>query len=276
MKKPRTASGYDTQQTSLVRATCLYVATKLGDLVDDVIVVGGLVPSLIIEQADEIEKHVGTMDLDIGLQIALLDDKRYEALTDRLESAGFGPDTNEKGVRTRQRWKLDKPRVTVDFLIPPSRPGDRGGALRDIEPDFAAIIAPGLRLAFIDAIVVTLIGETIRGEEAKREIRVCGAAAFVVMKSIALRLRGENKDAYDIVYVARNVDGGIAALAERLRTLSAEPEVREALGYLRDDFASINSIGPRRYSEFLFDTIEDNACADAWSALRTLLDQVQE
>lgn len=35
-------------------------------------------------------------------------------------------------------------------LIEPTRPDDRGGALRDIEPDFAAIIAPGLHLAFVD------------------------------------------------------------------------------------------------------------------------------
>jgi hypothetical protein len=27
-----------------VRATCLYVATKLGDLMDELVVVGGLVP----------------------------------------------------------------------------------------------------------------------------------------------------------------------------------------------------------------------------------------
>jgi hypothetical protein len=33
-----------------VRQTCLYVATKLGDLLDELVVVGGLVPSLLIPE----------------------------------------------------------------------------------------------------------------------------------------------------------------------------------------------------------------------------------
>ncbi len=39
--KPRRASEYRSDQVALVRSTCLYVATKLGDLMEDVVVVGG-------------------------------------------------------------------------------------------------------------------------------------------------------------------------------------------------------------------------------------------
>ena len=56
--------------------------------------------------------------------------------------------------------------MTVDFLIPPSLEGDRAGRLRDIEPDFAAIIAPGLRCAFRDRQRVTIGGRTLFGEKA--------------------------------------------------------------------------------------------------------------
>ncbi|HEX7478484.1 MAG TPA: hypothetical protein VF331_11800 [Polyangiales bacterium] len=41
--KPKRASEYKSEQVELVRATCLYVATKLGDLMDELVVVGGLV-----------------------------------------------------------------------------------------------------------------------------------------------------------------------------------------------------------------------------------------
>ncbi len=34
--KPKRASEYRSEQVALVRSTCLYVATKLGDLTDDV------------------------------------------------------------------------------------------------------------------------------------------------------------------------------------------------------------------------------------------------
>lgn len=65
-------------------------------------------------------------------------------------------DKNDDGNPTRQRWAITNAgTVTVDFLIPPSREGYRGGKVRDIEPDFAAIIAPGLRCACRDRKPVT-------------------------------------------------------------------------------------------------------------------------
>ena len=48
--KPKRASEYKPEQVELVRAACLYVATKLGDMMDDLVIIGGLVPSLIIDQ----------------------------------------------------------------------------------------------------------------------------------------------------------------------------------------------------------------------------------
>lgn len=51
MTKPAYASEYSREQAELVRATCPYVATKLGDLMNDLVVVGGLVPSLIVDQS---------------------------------------------------------------------------------------------------------------------------------------------------------------------------------------------------------------------------------
>ncbi len=149
-EKPKRASDYRSEQVELVRATCLYVATKLGDLMDDLVVVGGLVPSLLIDQEhlpDDTEAHVGTMDLDVGLTLALLNEGRYRLLTERLRDAHFAMDTNDDGKATRQRWKItNNGTVTVDFLIPPSLANDKGGRLRNIETDFAAIIAPGLKL----------------------------------------------------------------------------------------------------------------------------------
>ena len=166
---------------------------------DELVVVGGLVPSLLVNQRvlpTGADSHVGTMDLDIGLAVALLEDGRYRTLAERLRSAGFEQDTSDRGHPTRQRWRiLGRGRVTVDFLIPPSLPGDRGGALRDIEQDFAAIIAPGMHLAFRDREHVEIAGETIFGERATRTISVCGPGAYVVLKALAFRLRGENKDA---------------------------------------------------------------------------------
>lgn len=270
--KPTTAAGYTSEHVALVRATCLYVATKLGDLMDDLVVVGGLAPSLLVAQDGPVEAHVGTMDLDVGLTVALLDEGRYQALTERLRRAGFSQDENEDGNPTRQRWKITgTAKVTVDFLIQPTRPEDRGGRLRDIEADFAAIIAPGLHLAFQDRARITLSGPTILGEEATRDVWVCGAGAFVVLKALAFDLRGENKDAYDLFYVVRNFGAGVADVAACLVPLLDDAAAAEAVSILRRDFLAHNGVGPRRVAEFLSGAADDAVQADVVGFVTSLL-----
>ena len=254
-EKPTTAAGYTPEHLALVRATCLYVATKLGDLMDELVIVGGLAPSLLIDQVnlpEGADAHVGTTDLDVGLAVALLDQQRYTALTERLRRAGFSPDVNEDGNPTRHRWKIEENvKVTVDFLIQPTLPGDQGGRLRDIEPDFAALIAPGLDLAFVDRHSVRLSGKTILGEDATRDVWVCGAGAYIILKALAFGIRGENKDAYDLFYVVRNYGMGVGDVADALRPLLGDDSTKQALEVLQRDFLDHNGLGPRRVAEFL-------------------------
>ena len=275
--KPTTAAGYGGGQTELVRATCLYVATKLGDIMEELVVVGGLVPSLLVNQESlsiGVDSHVGTMDLDMGLTVALLEEGRYRTLTERLRRAGFEQDIGARGHPTRQRWRIDgQEKITVDFLIPPSLPGDRGGALRDIEPDFAAIIAPGLHLAFQDRERAEIAGETIFGERATRTISVCGPGAYVVLKSLAFRLRGENKDAYDLYYVVRNYGAGVNDVAARLVPLLGDPSAIEAMRILREDFGDHDGVGPRRVAEFILGIPDDEIQAEVVGFVRELLNR---
>ena len=280
-EKPSRRQEYVQEQTNLVRQACLYVATKLGDLMDDLVIVGGLVPTLLVQQdglPDGVDRHVGTLDLDVGLEVALLEDQRYRDLTDRLRRAGFRQDVNEQGNPTRQRWRVEEPRgasVTIDFLIQPTRPGDRGGLLRDIERDFAAIITPGLHLAFLDRQSVALDGTTLRGEVARRDIWACGPGAYVVLKALAFRARGENKDAYDLHYVLKYFGSGVEDVATRLAPLLGDEQARRALAILRDDFLEHHGLGPRRVAEFISGGQHDDIQADVVGFVRALLTRLQ-
>jgi hypothetical protein len=275
--RPKRSVEYSLEQLELVRATCLYVATKIGDLLSDVVVVGGLVPSLIIDQTalpEGTEPHPGTLDLDLGLALALLDAERYQALSERLREAGFSADVNAQGNLTRQRWRvqLGDRKVTVDFLIPPSRSSDKGGTLRDLEADFAAFIIPGLRLAFRDRQTITLRGRTILNETAERQVPVCGPGAFVVLKALAFNARGYNKDAYDLYYVVRNYGHGLEDVAERLRPLLREPEAKGAMKILRRDFLDAGGPGPTRVAQFLRGMPDDAIQADVAGFMNRLIE----
>ncbi|MCY2988073.1 MAG: hypothetical protein NTY19_09450 [Planctomycetota bacterium] len=274
--KPTVAAGYSPTAVQVVRAASLYIATKLGDLRDDCVIVGGLVPSLIVPQAELSAgrpPHIGTMDVDLGLAIAILDEQRYHELSERLRNAGFQPGTNEAGRTTNQRWRIDSEgrTVTVDFLIPATKAGDKGGGLRNLEDGFAAIITPGLELAFQDRRLVTLAGETLRHEHASREVWVCEAGAFTVLKALAFEGRGENKDAYDLIYVLQNYGSGIAEVFQRLEPLLHAPSAQRALAILERDFAGVDSLGPLRVAEFLGNQPDETVQADAAGAVRSLL-----
>jgi hypothetical protein len=220
--------------------------------------------------------HPGTMDLDVGLSLGILDHERYRGLVERLRRADFEPDTNEQGNPTRQRWRMKGAEAaTVDFLIPSAAPGDAGGTLQNIEPDFAAIVTPGLGLAFRDRQQVRLSGRTLRDEQAARDLWVCGPGAYVVLKALACDGRAEDKDAFDLFYVVQHYGRGVADVARRLVPLLADPDATRAVEILRRDFLGHDHLGPLRAARFLYGRPDENLQADVVSVVRELLRQCE-
>ena len=254
---------------------------------EDIVVVGGLVPSLLIDQGraqnEEIasslfNRHVGTKDIDLGLALSILDEERYLDLSTRLRSAGFVTDSNHREKPARYRWRLGIESLTIDFLIQPSEESDRGGTLRNIEQDFAAVITPGLHLAFLDQRIVRIADFTTAGERAERDIWVCGPGAFLVLKAIALRIRGENKDAYDLAYVANAIISDETMRSDVRSFLidnRTDITVQRALNFIKQDFGSLDGVGPKRTAEFLRGGPDDEIQADVVGLVSSLLRAVQ-
>lgn len=232
--------------------------------------VGGLVPALLIDARSphdrpEEARHPDTNDLDVGLALALLENERYAELSDRLRAEGFEPDTNVSGNPTLQRWRTGAPKVTVDFLMPPAPGQDPARRIQPLQPDFGAVITPGLELAFAEHVEIDLEGRTLKGERARRRVPVCGPAAFVVLKALAFGQRAEPKDAFDLIYVIRHTPGRGPRIAERLRRHAAGhgDVVARALGLLARDFDAPDGLGPRRAADF---TLVDGEDRDADAA----------
>ena len=136
------------------------------------------------------------------------------------------------------------------------------------------MITPGLELAFKDKIKITLGGKTIFGENAKRDVYVCGPGAFVVLKALAFRKRGENKDAYDLYYHIRNFGSGVEDIATALNSLLNERETKEALKILKEDFTGSDSLGAVRVARFLTDGADETIQADVSGFVHALLDLI--
>jgi hypothetical protein len=163
-RKPQHRSEYDTNGLEIIKSACLTLAITLGAYLDDLCIVGGLVPALLIDSkrdAPPDEVHPGTNDLDVGLALAVLDDSKYAEISARLRAEGFEPDTNDAGNLTVQRWRMRALNVTVDFLIPPARDQDSGRRIHNLENDFGALLIRGLELAFDERVNIDLSGTTL-------------------------------------------------------------------------------------------------------------------
>jgi hypothetical protein len=269
------AADYSQEQTELIRAATLTAATILGDYMDDLAVVGGLVPSLLIPPtalpADAVP-HVGTMDLELGLDLAILDDHRYEGIATRLRDSGFVPDTSEKGNEVRQRWSHSRnPLAKIEFLIPPVNAEAVPGKLQPLERGLAAFIIEGLEVAFTERVGVRLDGTTLFGETTSRVIPVCNPGAFIVLKALAFRNRGKFKDAYDLYYMTRNFGNGTEDVAHFLGPLIDTDPGRRAIGILREDFLDERALGPMRVALFATGAGEAEMQADVVGFISELL-----
>lgn len=266
--EPRTAADYTQEDLELVKAACLTVAENLGGLMDDIVIIGGSVPPLLIdmqrdsdelmdewEAEDPVSHHVGTVDLDIGFALGLLEEERYKDISEQLRHAGFEPCENEAGNAILQKWCFaEQPRLKIDFLIPPTEDDDKGGNIKHLEGDFAAIIAPGLQLAFEKPVSVCLEGETLHGAEFDATLQVCAPAAFIVLKGLAIRRRAKTKDEYDIFYILRNHPDGVDTIAAHFARFidRDEPHGEKALDNLRESFKTSSSVGPVAVSRFVY------------------------
>ncbi len=279
-EKNRTKSDYPKDSIELVKSGLLFLAVKLGDLLDEIVVVGGVVPSLLVDQTKALEPHVGTTDLDLALSLSVLDEGRYRDISGRLRDAGFKPVIKDDGRIVRQTWEVTARlgRVTVDFLMPRSDEAHPKRLLQDLEKDFGAVRTRGLELAFLERRAVPLEGLTIEGDRAQRTVNIAGLGPMLALKAFAFDNRGAEKDAYDVFYLLHElgVDAGVEALRQCLAHESYATDVMDALAVLRRDFSDADGVGAGSVARFMNDETNDELRADVVGAISALVRRVGE
>jgi len=85
--EPQSAADYDDRSTEAVRSVLLEIGQILGSYHGKFVVVGGLIPWLL--QNDEDMPHVGTLDIDLGLDPLALADGEYASLIELLQGQGY-------------------------------------------------------------------------------------------------------------------------------------------------------------------------------------------
>jgi hypothetical protein len=275
MTKPQHAADYDATCTDLAERVLLEVWGRLGEFHDYLVLVGGLVPRYLVtqprEQAAMPPLHCGTMDVDLGVSLAVADARTYEtiraALIDRL---GFEPGRNPAGREQRHSFlkTINGVPVSLDFLT--TQYGGPKTLVRAVERSLSAIQVEGLGLALTAPSRVTIRGVSLSGARTVEKVNVCRPVPYVVLKALAFEKRRERKDAYDLVYVLRYYKDGPSSLAAEA---TAEERSAESFAHaaesLRTRFESTEHDGPVAYADFV--GREAGAAAQAFAAVQEFL-----
>lgn len=253
-QEPQYASDDDDRTTAAVKSVLIEIGQILGSFKGRFAIVGGAVPWLLL--ANEEMPHVGTLDVDVGLDAEALGDGEYATLIEALRSHGYA---QRAGLRRFQLVRAVPARdggeaidVVVDFLMPRD-----ANIVKNVPPlisDFAVQRADGADLALRFYKLVAVAGSMPEGGANRVEIAVCSIPALLAMKGHALAGRYKQKDAYDIYYCVRNYPGGIEALASECRPLLAHQSGELGFRYLAEKFDTFDAYGPTCVRRFVENT----------------------
>lgn len=247
--EPQYARDYDDRSTKAVRSVLVEIGQILGSFQGKFAVVGGAVPWLLLDNVEM--PHVGTIDIDLGLDAAALQNGEYVHLVEALRTKGYDQSTLKKFqlVRTMKATDGNPIQVNIDFLMPREVQIEKNKP--PILDDFAVQRADGADLALRFNQLVAVRAAMPEGGMNTVEIAVCSIPALLAMKGFALQKRYKQKDAYDIYYCIRNYPGGIAELATDCRPILELPSGAEGYGYIAAKFDSPDGFGATCVKNFV-------------------------
>ena len=248
---------YSELATEAAKTVMLEIVHILGEYKDQMAIVGGWVPELLMADAEP--KHVGSVDVDIALNHQFIDANAYRSISDHLKRAGYTVGDHPYKFFRKVAVGDEEVSVEVDFLA-----GEYGGTGKGRRhqrvQDLRVRKARGCDLVFEMTERVKIEGYLPSGAKDTAHVKVAGVVPFLVMKGMALADRIKEKDAWDVWFCLRNYPGGTKALAELFAPHIDHGLVREGLDHIAEKFGSTEHVGPRWVADF--DELEPGEARD--------------
>jgi hypothetical protein len=262
---PQSANAYDDRTTAAVKSVLIEIGQILGSFRGKYAVIGGAVPWLLLD--NEEMPHVGTLDVDLGLDAESLGDGEYANLVDSLMKNGYAQRDDLRRFQLLRQIPAtddgDPIDVIVDFLMP--RDAEISKNKPPLIEKFAVQRADGADLANHFYEMVAVRGAMPNGGNNQVEIAVCSIPALLAMKGHALNGRYKQKDAYDIYYCIRNYSDGIEALAIACRPILEQESGARGYGFINEKFDTVQGHGPVCVKNFVQESkILGDRTAEQW------------
>jgi hypothetical protein len=263
---------YTKSAVTAAKSVLVELAHLLGEYRKDIVLIGGWVPELLIQGAEE--PHVGSMDIDLALNHLTLGEAGYATIGKLLLDRGY-IEGEQPFIYFREFMVEGRQyRVQVDLLAGEYEGTGKGHRTQRIQ-DIKARKARGCDLAFRMSENVKVEGKLPDGALDSAEIKVASIVPFLVMKGMALHDRLKEKDAWDVYYCLRNYPKGLDGIKEEISKQVDNVLVKEGLAKIADKFASTEHMGPQSVADFEEVTDEESReylIRDAYERVQYLLE----
>lgn len=248
-REPRQVGDYSSRQVEAARRVLIDVGQVLAGFRDAIVVVGGWVPDLLLPDAEP--EHVGSIDVDLALDAAKLEDGRYaELLKLLLETERYKPGDKAFQLVTAVDLEDGDAPVTVEVEFLASADVELKKNHPKLVEGFRVLQFPAFAAAFEHPKQIELEGLMISGSANTVQLRVASLPDFITMKAHAVGGRDKPKDVYDICYCLDTFPDAIALVATDWKSRRDNPLVAGAIDILTEKFKTVDHFGPLQLPVF--------------------------
>ncbi len=223
----------ETQATEMIRAE---LAALLEPYWQKIVIVGGSVPALLVKGQPE---HLGTLDIDLLVDLKQFQAGEYNLMIKKLEKAGYAKSRDPK-TPFRLEKIIGEIIIPVDFLIPIPPLHPMMSFLFDHEENQLSAAA-GLSIALHQPIQIEIAGH---------QINIASLPAILATKGYSIN-DTRRKDAYDIWYILSHPSDAPHQLGITCRANLEIPGARQGYTRLASFFRSDDDLGPQWVAAFL-------------------------
>ncbi|MBA3046156.1 MAG: hypothetical protein KKH41_01230 [Candidatus Thermoplasmatota archaeon] len=280
----RFSDDYGESLTEASFSALLELALTLKSYGDSIVLVGGWVPYLLIDEFGRKDfKHVGSIDIDLAVNPEQIDADAYATIVEMIEGRGYktrlGRDGNpiaysfSKPVQSNIDGKEHM--ITVDFLTYATSTSGKHRH-RTVQAGLPARIAGGCELAFRFNYPRKITGMLPGNGEAEEFLSMLDIPGCLGMKGIALGERYKEKDAYDIYSVIGYCLKNPIEVAKKVKPHLADEGLRAGIDSIEKKFRNIRAEGPSWVGIFtsVDSELRKREQAAAYSAVREFLDNI--
>jgi hypothetical protein len=242
-----TQGDYSEELVGAARSVLVELMHLLGQYWENIVIVGGWVPDLLLSSKES--PHIGSIDVDLALNHLKLTNEGYRSIQELLISRGYVQGKQPFIFNRIVKIQGNEITVQIDLLSGEYKGTGKSHRHQKIQGGLTRKTR-GCDLVFDNPVVVTIEGKLPDGARDTVKVRVASIVPFLIMKGMALDERLKEKDAWDIYYCIQNYPGPLEKLVGEFRPQLEHGLVREGLEKITKNFASEKHVGPRFVADF--------------------------